>query len=439
MKRHPNNVQPEAGIEHDSGIESRRIRRNSAWMIGEQVARLSIAVLVTAWIARVLGPESMGRLSFALALFSMLGIVATVGLNRIAVREFVARPTAKGQRRLLATTLTMRWLAGALMSIAALVTCAILSPENLLLVAILAPGYFFSAFEAIGLLYQARQDSGAVTITRLLAFAASTAIKVGILAAGGGLVAITTACLIDWIFGGLALALLYRRDNPQVRLPRPDWAMARTLFSESRVEIVAGFSGMAFMRVDQIMLQTMRDPSQVAMMAISSRLTEAWYFVPAAIVASTYPVIVQLRDSDPEDAARRVRTLYRYLVMLSVAVGLVVTVAAAPVIQLLYGSAYLEAADVLVIQTWCGVFMSLGLASGAWLMSRREGVLNLRRNALGMIVNVAFNLWLIPAHGAVGAAWATLLGFFAAYFVYDFLDPRAHAVGREKLRALAWR
>ncbi len=437
MKQRPATVDIDSEVDRE--IESAKIRRNSAWMIAEQVVRLSIAVLVTAWIARVLGPEDMGRLSFGLALFSMLGVVATVGLNRIAVREFVAHSAPDAERRLLATTLAMRWLAGGFMSVVAIITCAVLSPENLVLVAILAPGYFFTAFEVVGLLYQARQNSGAITITRLLAFAASTAIKICILAAGGGLVAITVACLIDWVFGGLALALLYRRHHPAVRLPRPDWKLARTLFSESRVEIIAGFSGMAFMRVDQIMLQAMREPSQVAMMAISSRLTEAWYFVPAAIVASTYPVIVQLQERDPEAASKRMRLLYRYLVLLSVAVGLVVTVVAAPVIELLYGAAYLQAAKVLVIQTWCGVFMSLGLASGAWLMSRREGVLNLRRNVLGMVVNVGFNLWLIPGYGAVGSAWATLCGFVAAYFVYDFLDPRARQMGREKLRGLAWR
>src|SRR5690606_1984844 len=153
----------------------------------EQVVRLSIAVLVTAWIARVLGPEDMGRLSFGLALFSILGVVATVGLNRIAVREFVAHSAPDAERRLLATALAMRWLAGGFMSVGAVITCAVLSPENLVLVAILAPGYFFTAFEVVGLLYQARQNSGAITITRLLAFAASTAIKIGILAAGGGL------------------------------------------------------------------------------------------------------------------------------------------------------------------------------------------------------------------------------------------------------------
>jgi len=174
-------------------------------------------------------------------------------------------------------------------------------------------------------------------------------------------------------------------------------------------------------------------------MAVSSRLTEAWYFIPTALVASTFPVIVKLEGASPERALARLKSLYRTLVALGILAGVAAELLAPRFINLIYGPAFQSAAPVLTIQIWCGVFMSLGIASGAWLMAHRLGMLNLRRNVLGMLINVGLNLLLIPSYGAIGSAWATLAAFACAYLAYDFLDPAMYEVGRNKLRAFMWR
>lgn len=416
----------------------RDIRRNTAWMTAEQVARLGVAMLLTAWIARSLGPVRMGHLSFALALYSLLGIVATAGLNRIIVREFSSSPDAEDEQRLLVTALAMRFLAGSAMALCAIAFCLLIEPDLLTLVLIVVPGYFFSAFDLVNLLYQAHHKSAVVARTRLLAYSASSLVKATMLYLGAGIELIALACLLDWAFSAIALVILYLRDHRHLRVRQPDMSLARRLLSESGIEIIAGFSGMAFMRIDQLMLQMMRDPTEVALMAVSSRLTEAWYFVPAAIVSSTFPVIVKLRSSDPGAAQVQVRKLYRQVSALSIVAAIFVTIAAGEIVTRIFGNQYLAAANVLVVQVWCGLFMSFGLASGAWLISNRQGALNLKRNLLGAGMNVVLNLWLIPDHGALGSAWATLGSFFCAYFLFDFIAPSTRSMGMDKLRALAW-
>jgi O-antigen/teichoic acid export membrane protein len=415
------------------------IGRNTAWMVAEQLARLSIAVLLTAWIARSRGPEAMGRLSFALALCALFGSVTAVGLTRIMVRLFSANTDEAAELELLDTAMAMRMAASALMVAVAIGTCLVIAPGNVLLVTILAPGYFATASDLVSLLYQSRHRSRDTVVARMAAFGVSSAIKAGLIWCGAGLEWIAVACLLDWVCAGVALSWRYRRDHPSRPRWRPSLALARRLFVESRIEIIAGFSAMAFMRIDQVMLEVMRDSTQVALMAVSTRLTEAWYFVPAAFVSSTFPMVVRMQAADPEGAMRALRRLYAQVVALGVVAALAMTFAAHRVVVLLYGARYAAAADVLVLQTWCGVFLSLGLASGSWLIANRMGMLNLRRNVFGMVVNVALNLWLIPAHGARGAAAATLVAFACAYTLYDFVDPAARDMGRQKLRAFGRR
>ena len=107
-----------------------------------------------------------------------------------------------------------------------------------------------------------------------------------------------------------------------------------------------------------------------------------------------------------------------------------------PVIQLLYGSAYQASASILLVHIWCGLFVSLGLASGSWIMAERRVSLNLYRNLAGLGANLVLNLALIPRFGALGAAYATLMALVVAYMLFDAFVPSMKAVSRSKWKAL---
>ena len=418
--------------------ESGKVRRNSAWMITEQIARQALGLLVAVWVARHLGPSSMGALSYSLSLTALLGIVTTAGLNRIAVREFSVAPDVESERRLLITSLAMRFSASIVMVVVAILCSLAISPEDVWIVAILSLGYFFTAFDLVDLLYQSKLRSKDVARVRLSAFLASCVLKCSLLYAGAGLTLIAIAYLMDWVLVGCALAWLYFRDQSLFPLPGALLSTAKRLFRESHVEVVAGFSGLAFMRIDQVMLQYFREPAEVAVMAVSSKLTEAWYFVPAALVSSAFPAIVRMSQADPGSGRTAIRRLYRQLSAMTILAALFVTVFSGEIVHILYGSAYQSAADVLVVQIWCTLFMAYGIASGSWLIASRQGILNLQRNLIGAVVNIGMNLYLIPRYGALGAAWSTLAAFSVAYLLSDFLDPRTRQMGLDKLRAIAW-
>ena len=97
-------------------------------MMGDTIARQAISLVLTVWITRVLGPEGFGRLSFALSLYALFGIVTTLGLNRIAVREFASGIDSVSTNRLLTTALVMRIIASVIVAVIAVVCCAIIAP-----------------------------------------------------------------------------------------------------------------------------------------------------------------------------------------------------------------------------------------------------------------------------------------------------------------------
>ena len=59
-----------------------------------------------------------------------------------------------------------------------------------------------------------------------------------------------------------------------------------------------------------------------------------------------------------------------------------------------------------------------------------------RAGVVALTTNVLLNLWLIPTHGGVGAAWATVVAYFVYAVLGSFLHPRTFAIGRMQLLAL---
>ena len=422
-------------LENRPGLK--KILANSGWMMSEQIIRMLVGLFVSAWIARHLGPTQFGQLSFAISFASLFGIFATLGLNRILVRELVSNADKPGYATvLISSVIAIRMSAAICMFVLCTLIAWLANQGDLILVGIISAGFFFSVFDCIELFFQSRTEARLTVVSRTLAFSIVTIIKIALLISGAGLVAFALVTLVEFALAALSLWLVYRWRGFKVDFSEIDWTLAARLVGESWPEIIAGFSVMLFMRIDQVMLQNMIGSKAVGIFSVATRLSEAWYFIPTALVASTFPSIVRQREIDPINYIRRLQQLMSGLVALAYLAILTTTFLALPVISFLYGPAYIESAQVLVIHIWCGLFVSLGISSGSWIMAERKIKLNLYRALFGAVTNVLLNLIFIQKYGVIGAAYATLASLMAAYLFFDFFAPSMHGMAAAKIRAL---
>ena len=126
----------------------------------------------------------------------------------------------------------------------------------------------------------------------------------------------------------------------------------------------------------------------------------------------------------------KLQKLYSFLLWLAVGVAILVTVSASPVITLLYGSNYLEAADVLTVHIWSGLFIFMRAALSKWFIIEDLLIFSLVTHSLGAIINILANLLLIPASGMMGAAIATLISYATASYLALFLHPKTLVAAR---------
>jgi O-antigen/teichoic acid export membrane protein len=105
-------------------------------------------------------------------------------------------------------------------------------------------------------------------------------------------------------------------------------------------------------------------------------------------------------------------------------------------IVVLFGQAYQEAGQVLMIHVWAAIFVFLGVASGKWFIAENQQMLSFWRVFAGMLVNVFLNFLFIPKYGLQGAALASLISQFMAAYLFDLFNKRTRFMFAMKTKSL---
>ncbi|HDY85387.1 MAG TPA: flippase, partial [Methylophaga sp.] len=133
-----------------------RYFQNTSWLMGEKILRMSVGLFVGIWVARYLGPEQFGLLSYAQSFVFLFTVIATLGLDGIVVRELVKDKT---QRDVLLGTAFGLKLIGAFLILPILaIAVQLTSNDNYtnLLVFIIASATIFQSFNVIDFYYQSK-------------------------------------------------------------------------------------------------------------------------------------------------------------------------------------------------------------------------------------------------------------------------------------------
>lgn len=410
---------------------------NTTWLILERVLRLGIGLFVIIYMARYLGPKQFGLLSYAIALFSIFSIVATLGLNRILVREIVNHPQERNE--ILGTAIMLRLLVGSiLIPVIYFVADTFNAGDAItpLLAVIIGFALLFQSLYGVELWFQAEVKSRYAVVAKSVALVITATGKILLVLLGAPLIAFAFAITTEYVLGALMLVIVYKSLGNRIRNWEFRPSLAKNFLTEGWPEILAGLSTIICMRMDQIMIGHMIDAESVGIYTAASQLSEALYFIPVAVVGSTFPAILAAKEQGEHTYYRRLQQLLSGLTIYSYIVAIAVTLMSGWIISLLYGDKFSGAEDVLVIHVWTGIAVGLGIASGSWIMAEKKVILNLYRTVFAAILNIFLNYFLIQSMGITGAAVATLISLVSAFYLFDLVCHQTRKMFLMKTRAL---
>lgn len=403
------------------------------------IVNMTVGLVVTAVAARYFGPESFGRFSYALSLVVLFTAFANLGLETLTVRSFLSGEYS--QAEVLGTSLALRLLGGVLLTALSLTTVVLLEPGDRglrVMVALFSLMMVFKSIDVIDYWFQSRQLARTASLIKISSYILVAALKVFVVFMHGNIYEYSALYVVDALMVGIGFFFAYRRLNGAAFLWKFHPAYAKHVLSRSWYLIVSGFMGTLYMRVDQVMLGSMSpDKGTVGIYAAAVTIAAMWFFVPAAVITSVNPSIMRSRVLDAVSYETRVQDLYVVIAWISLAFCLVVAVGADVIVAVVYGSAYAEAADVLRVGVFAGVFALLGSVRGTWLVCEELQRFSVVFNGGGAAINILLNLLLIPLYGAYGAAMATLAAQALAVMVLPLVFSDTRIATRMMLRGFS--
>jgi PST family polysaccharide transporter len=386
---------------------------NVGWLSFDRILRLGVGLLITVWIARYLGPEEFGILNYAVAYVGLFLPVAMLGLDQVVLRDLVQHSDRSGET--LGTAFGLKLFAG-IASYAMAISVAIVSKPNepLLhtMIALVGGVLISQSMDTVDFWFLSQVRAKNTVIARNASFLVVSCVRLGLLIGSASLIAFGAAAALEAVLTAIALLVAYRLTAGHFRT----WRLTRQRAWElMRVSWPLVFSHIAitiYMKIDQVMLlELLQDEMEVGVYAAAVRISEVWYFIPTAIVSSVMPALIRSRQTDSALYEKRTQQLLSKLAILAYAVAIPVTLLAAPMVHLLFGSEYGAAAPTLAVHIWAGLFVCLGLAQNAWLINEGYTRFTLVSTVCGAVLNIGLNFALIPTYKSLGAAVATLVSY----------------------------
>jgi O-antigen/teichoic acid export membrane protein len=419
----------------------RQIIGNTSWLFSEKILQMVLGLLVGVWITRYLGPERFGRFNYATAIAGLFVPIAKLGLDNIVIRNLARDPSHKDETlgtafvlKLISSLLTWFLAIGVICLIEPSVTSA--NRETRWLVAIVATGSIILSFDVIDYWFQSQVQAKYSVWARNGAYVLINLVKLVLIQIRAPLIAFAIAMVAEYALAAIGYLISYRLKGNLFRAWKVNFSYAKVLLKDSWPLILSGIVITIYMGIDQVMLGWMTGEKSVGIYAAAVKISGLWYFVPAAIVNSVFPSIVQAKDISEDVYYERIQKLFSVMAVIGYSVAIPVTFLASWIVTLIYGQYYAEAGPILTVHIWTGLFVSLGIARETWLTTEGLMKFSAATTAAGAVVNVVLNSFLINPYGGLGAAIATVIAQIVASYAAGALYPQTRKIFSHQTKAI---
>ena len=398
---------------------------NTSWLMAERILRMIVALFVGVYVARYLGPERFGLLSYTNSFVGLFLALATLGIESILIRELVKSPESRNE--LLGSAFGLKILGTLLMWFIILFSVPLTGNDTQtnIFIAIISLAIFFQAFNVIDFNYQAEVKSKYVVQVQFIQLFLTSFTKLFLIFLKAPLLWFVWVYCFDAFLLAIGLVVMYIIKSGNILLWRWKWEVALDLLRDSWPLILSGVLISIYVKIDQVMIKEILGQRQVGIYAVATSLSIATYFIPLVITDSLFPAILNAKKNDKDLYHKRLQKLYDTLIWLAIIISGFVYFISEYIINFLFGIEYMQSASVLRIAIFTGIFVNIGLVNNKYFAAENRQRDILYRSILGVTTNIILNLFLIKKYGANGAAFTTIIASFSASIMYTFFKKDA--------------
>lgn len=385
--------------------------KNAVWLAVGNIGGRFIRAGIIIYAARVLGAGGWGLFSYGITLVAFLTIFVDIGIDPILTRESAkAKGDPERRNQIISTSFFVK---------------ASLLAVGVLTVIFVAPFFTFLPgvkpllpLIALILVFDTLRNFGFSIIMskEKMELQAGLYIFTNIAIVAFGLLFLRlwptpTSFTISYAAGtalGMLATFYILRDEVARALFHFSKPLVKEILSSAWPFAISGVLGVLMVNTDIIIIGFFGSAEQVGFYSAAVRIIQILYVLAGIAAQSALPIFSRFIKNEKEKIRGALENILKFALAFSFPVALGGIVAGAPLIKLLFGSEYIPATSSfqVLLLTLSFNFVAAILTSIIFVYNRQKVLIIYA--AIGGILNVIFDLFLIPALGIKGSAIATL-------------------------------
>lgn len=376
---------------------------SSILLVFDRVFRIVGGTAVTILAARYFGPTDFGVLAYAQSLMVLVTFIAALGLPEIALREMVRR--VDDIELITLAALCLR-ITGGVAAVLIAITISIIGEsdyQSKWIVVIIACGLIFQAFDVFEWRLQAIKRPRLIVVIRLSSFMTFAVAKISLIINGGNIQTFALLLTAEMASSAVIFAMHSIRSFAIFDIDRI-YTVAKKLLMLALPMLIRSAMIAVYLRADQISVSWVLNTTSLGLYASAARLTEIWFFFPAAIMMVYAPELAAKWQTDRLSFEKVFRLL---MVALTAAAGifaLVMIVFSQQIVATVFGSSFSLAASALPFLGLSVIFGTVGQVSSLWLVNAGETHTAMKQSLLCACISIPLYLIMTWQFGIMGTA-----------------------------------
>jgi O-antigen/teichoic acid export membrane protein len=384
----------------------------------ENVSAMLFGLVGMALVARVFGPENMGRLSVVQAISAMFMFLATFGFDHFVLRDFTVNKDDGELKGSLIVAQSIGWILYLASIVIYFALQGSLAHEVFLITSVAVSTYFLRVL-FLKLYLQAVNDAATIAISAVVSriFA---------------LVYLLVGTFYHFSFDMMVLylplqaavqAIMMLKGYQKAQKSQPtkttvSYTRIKSMLRESMPVIFSTAIYFAYSQADVLIVSHFMGVKDVGIYSAAMRLIPQAAFLGHITVITFYGVLSAHYHTNKDEFLHYATKLLRIQITMAFVMAFSFSMLAPIIIWALYGNKFEESAAVLSIGVWIWIFMFPAALFTRLLVLTKLSKYDLVKTLTIAPISLGLNFFLIPKYGYTAAAYVSVITFMLGDFLF---------------------
>ncbi|WP_166111549.1 flippase [Pseudoalteromonas sp. Z9A5] len=384
------------------------------WYGLENFTTIAFGLLSVVLVARLFGPESLGKLSYIQAISALTVFITVLGLDHIVVRDLSRKPTDVDYISTVFITQFVAWCIQCLVIYGGIwfVSDGIIEADLFVIFIWVSISVYFSRATVVKLYFQSVNQPKKIGLAALKSRLIALMYLFLALACNFSYEYVVAFIPIQAVLQFLFLFFDYKK-NQKIKVSF-SFSIIKKVLLEARPLLIAAAIYPLFIQADIVLISSMMSQADAGIYSAAGKVIMQFAFVGTIITMTFYLPLSKKVDTQSDDLDLFFSGLIKILFVFGLVSAISVGFFSDLIIKLLFGNEFIDAAPILKILIWKIVVIYIAAVFSRMLVLMNLAKFELIKSIVAASFSLSMNYFLIPIYGLYSAAIISVLSFFIA-------------------------